>query len=41
LNERIEIGPYLSKLCDSLAKSMVGDRRPISIKVHWPRHEHR
>ena len=33
LNERIEIGPYLSKLCDSLAKSMVGDRRPLSIKV--------
>ncbi len=33
LNESIEIGPYLSKLCDSLAKSMVGDRRPVSIKV--------
>ena len=33
LNERIEIGPYLSKLCDSLAASMVGDRRPVSIKV--------
>jgi chemotaxis protein methyltransferase CheR len=33
LNESIEIAPYLSKLCDSLAKSMVGDRRPISIKV--------
>ena len=33
LNESIEIGPYLSKLCDSLAKSMIGDRRPISIKV--------
>ena len=32
LNERIEIGPYLSKLCDSLAKSMVGER-PLSIKV--------
>jgi two-component sensor histidine kinase len=27
LNESIEIGPYLSKLCDSLAKSMIGDRR--------------
>ena len=25
LNESIEIGPYLSKLCDSLAKSMVGE----------------
>ena len=33
LNERIEIGPYLSKLCDSLAGSMVGERRPLSIKV--------
>jgi chemotaxis protein methyltransferase CheR len=33
LNERIEIGPYLTKLCDSLAASMVGDRRPLSIKV--------
>jgi two-component sensor histidine kinase len=32
-NESIEIGPYLSKLCDSLAKSMIGDRRPLSIKV--------
>jgi hypothetical protein len=25
LNESIEIGPYLSKLCDGLAKSMVGE----------------
>jgi chemotaxis protein methyltransferase CheR len=33
LNESIEVGPYLSKLCDSLAKSMIGDRRPLSIKV--------
>ena len=33
LNDSIEIGPYLSKLCDSLAKSMIGDRRPLSIKV--------
>jgi two-component sensor histidine kinase len=33
LNESIEIGPYLSKLCDSLAKSMIGDRRPLSIIV--------
>jgi len=33
LNERIEIGPYLTKLCASLATSMVGDRRPISIEV--------
>ena len=33
LNERIEIGPYLSKLCASLSASMVGERRPLSIKV--------
>jgi PAS domain S-box-containing protein len=32
LNERIEIAPYLSKLVDSLGKSMVGER-PLSIKV--------
>jgi two-component sensor histidine kinase len=33
LNESIEIGPYLSKLCDSLAASMVGERRPLSVRV--------
>ena len=33
LNERIEIGPYLTKLCAGLAASMVGERRPLSIKV--------
>jgi chemotaxis protein methyltransferase CheR len=33
LNQKIEIGPYLSKLCASLAASMVGERRPIAIKV--------
>ena len=33
LDDRIEIGPYLSKLCDSLAKSMIGERRPLSLKV--------
>jgi PAS domain S-box-containing protein len=33
LGDRIEIGPYLSKLCDSLAKSMIGERRPLSLKV--------
>ena len=33
LNERIEIGPYLTKLCASLATSMIGDRRSISIQV--------
>jgi chemotaxis protein methyltransferase CheR len=29
----IEIGPYLSKLCESLAHSMIGDTRPVSLKV--------
>jgi two-component sensor histidine kinase len=29
----IEIAPYLSKLCDSLADSMIGGSRPISLKV--------
>jgi two-component sensor histidine kinase len=33
LGDSIEIGPYLSKLCDSLAKSMIGDRRPLSVVV--------
>jgi two-component sensor histidine kinase len=29
----IEIAPYLSKLCESLASSMIGGTRPISLKV--------
>ena len=29
----IEIAPYLTKLCESLATSMIGDTRPISLKV--------
>lgn len=29
----IEIAPYLSKLCETLASSMIGDTRPISLKV--------
>ena len=33
LHESINIGSYLSKLCESLAASMVGERRPVSIKV--------
>ena len=32
--EPIEIGKYLSKLCETLAASMIGDSRPISLKVH-------
>jgi two-component sensor histidine kinase len=29
----IDVGPYLAKLCDALASSMIGDTRPISLKV--------
>jgi chemotaxis protein methyltransferase CheR len=29
----IEIGKYLTKLCETLAQSMIGDSRPISLKV--------
>lgn len=29
----IEIADYLTKLCETLAKSMIGDSRPISLKV--------
>jgi two-component sensor histidine kinase len=29
----IALGPYLSRLCETLAASMIGDRRPISLKV--------
>jgi two-component sensor histidine kinase len=29
----IEIGPYLTRLCDTLAVSMIGDSRPITLKV--------
>jgi chemotaxis protein methyltransferase CheR len=32
-NVPIEIASYLSKLCDTLAQSMIGDSRPISLKV--------
>jgi two-component sensor histidine kinase len=33
LGDRIEVGPYLSKLCDSLAKSMIRDRRSLALTV--------
>ena len=32
--EPIEIGKYISKLCETLAASMIGSSRPISLKVH-------
>jgi PAS domain S-box-containing protein len=31
--EPIEIGPYLSRLCDTLAGSLTDDSRPVSLKV--------
>lgn len=30
----IEVKTYLAKLCESLAKSMIGNRHPISLTVH-------
>jgi two-component sensor histidine kinase len=33
LGDRIEIGPYLTKLCGSLANSMIGADRPIPVVV--------
>jgi anti-sigma regulatory factor (Ser/Thr protein kinase)/uncharacterized coiled-coil protein SlyX len=29
----IEVTPYLSKLCETLAQSMIGDSRPIMVEV--------
>jgi chemotaxis protein methyltransferase CheR len=31
--DQIEVGPYLTKLCASLAASMIGDSQPITLKV--------
>lgn len=31
--DQIEVGPYLTKLCASLAASMVGESQPIAIRV--------
>ncbi len=33
LNEEVEVGPYLSGLCESLSKSMIGGVRPITLTV--------
>lgn len=30
----VQLGPYLSKLCDALSHSMIGDSRSIALKVH-------
>jgi two-component sensor histidine kinase len=32
-DEKIEIGPYLTKLCASLAESMIGESRPALLEV--------
>jgi len=29
----VEIGPYLTKLCESLATSMIGESRPLTLEV--------
>ncbi|HEY6831861.1 MAG TPA: histidine kinase dimerization/phosphoacceptor domain -containing protein [Pseudolabrys sp.] len=29
----VQLGPYLTKLCDALSRSMIGDNRSISLKV--------
>jgi two-component sensor histidine kinase len=33
-HDLIEIGPYLSHLCETLAGSMIGERRAITLEVH-------
>ncbi len=33
LADRVEVGPYLTGLCASLARSMIGGRKPITLKV--------
>lgn len=30
----VEVGPYLVKLCESLASSMIRESRPLALKVH-------
>jgi two-component sensor histidine kinase len=32
--EAIAIGPYLTRLCETLAGSMIGEQRPITLEVH-------
>ena len=31
--ERIDMGPYLTRLCEALAASMIGESRPIALEV--------
>jgi two-component sensor histidine kinase len=32
--DSVEMAPYLTTLCESLADSIIGDSRPVSLKVH-------
>jgi chemotaxis protein methyltransferase CheR len=32
-NERIRLAPYLARLCETLAASMIGDSRPVKVEV--------
>jgi two-component sensor histidine kinase len=32
--EPIEIGPYVTRLCETLAGSMIGEGRPVTLEVH-------
>ena len=34
--DQIEVGAYLTKLCGSLASSMIGEDRPVALKVESP-----
>lgn len=34
LNEEVEVGTYLTGLCESLSKSMIGNAKPITLTVH-------
>jgi chemotaxis protein methyltransferase CheR len=33
--DQIDVGSYLTKMCGSLASSMVGESQPIAVKVCW------
>jgi len=33
-SDPIQLGPYLSKLCDALSHSMIADNRPVTLKVY-------
>jgi chemotaxis protein methyltransferase CheR len=33
IGERVDLDSYLARLCESLAASMIGDTRPVSLKV--------